>query len=349
MVRTKLVFVGGLNKKGRSSVKGGQYTASTLFINELAKYNVTYRSIDTIAYSNLEYIFFLRFIRAIARFVRLVYLLIFFRPNSILIFTSNGWSLKEKILMGEISQIFGVKVSLFLRSGAIYNEVCGNVRLRRRLSRAENVLVQGDYWKDRYLKILSTNVVSVLNWVEVKEDYKRRKRNSKIKVISFIGWINDNKGVALLLSSFYDLLKEGYDLKLNIAGDGPLREELESFVTISSLDDKVTFYGWVNEDTRRDILEDTDLIVLPSLSEGMPNVILEALSYDLICMGTDIGGLRDIIYNCGGHFCNREFLTRDMRNILDLEWDFTETGRLNREYLSQFHSLSNIKSVIAVL
>lgn len=301
------------------------------------------------AKSNRSYFYLFRLSKAIWRQIMLLYFLYSFRPDSILIFTSNGWSLKEKVLMGQISKWFGVRVSLFFRSGAIFDELHANKKLQLKINTFDNVLVQGKKWCDLYKEVFQTNVTSVMNWIEITENEARPMRRGKIRNITFMGWLNDNKGIMNLLECFNDLLLEGFDLKLHVAGDGPLKEALVRFVEMNSIGSNVELYGWVNNMEKQSILKNTDLFILPSRSEGMPNAILEALSHDLLCMGTKIDGLTEIIERSGGFFCERENLKNDIRNLLTGSWDFVAIGNKNRDYLRRYHSLSVIEELVSVL
>jgi len=61
------------------------------------------------------------------------------------------------------------------------------------------------------------------------------------------------------------------------------------------LEKKVIFTGWVEKGKLWRLLRAADLFILPSLQEGMPNVLLEALGCDVPCLGSNIPGIRDIL------------------------------------------------------
>lgn len=82
-------------------------------------------------------------------------------------------------------------------------------------------------------------------------------------------------------------------LKFLIIGDGPERKNLQSEICDLQLENKVQLFGW-----RTDVLEIIsilDIFVLPSLWEGTPNVILEALAYGKPVVATKVGGVPEII------------------------------------------------------
>jgi glycosyltransferase involved in cell wall biosynthesis len=61
------------------------------------------------------------------------------------------------------------------------------------------------------------------------------------------------------------------------------------------VDKRVIFTGWLEKEDLWKIYVASDLFVLPSLSEGMPNSMLEALGAGLLCIGSNIPGIRDIL------------------------------------------------------
>jgi glycosyltransferase involved in cell wall biosynthesis len=88
---------------------------------------------------------------------------------------------------------------------------------------------------------------------------------------------------------------------LIVAGEGSTRVDfhyLESLRRLAkglNLDRRVIFTGWLEKEELWLLFYAADLFILPSLSEGMPNVMLEALGCDLPCMGSNIPGVQDIL------------------------------------------------------
>lgn len=81
--------------------------------------------------------------------------------------------------------------------------------------------------------------------------------------------------------------------RLEIIGDGPMRDQLHSLAAELALDDVVTFHGMQGD--VRPYLEGGDLFVLPSLSEGVSITLLEAMAAGLPVIATDVGGNREVV------------------------------------------------------
>ncbi|MCX6957735.1 MAG: glycosyltransferase family 4 protein [Verrucomicrobiae bacterium] len=82
---------------------------------------------------------------------------------------------------------------------------------------------------------------------------------------------------------------------LKIIGDGPLSAAAHEEVKRLHLQDRISFLGWLSAEEVRQVMERADLLLMPSLSEGLPMVGVEALGYGLAIVGSHIGGLQDIL------------------------------------------------------
>ena len=112
-----------------------------------------------------------------------------------------------------------------------------------------------------------------------------------------VGRLTAQKNHKLLIEAFSRIAPAFPSCKLEIYGEGPLKNELVAFVRSLNLDGKVSFPG-----TFKDVLDriwSASLFVLSSDYEGMPNTLLEAMSLGLPCISTDCpcGGPKEIIDN----------------------------------------------------
>jgi glycosyltransferase involved in cell wall biosynthesis len=95
-----------------------------------------------------------------------------------------------------------------------------------------------------------------------------------------------------LLRAFATVVREIPHAELAIAGDGPLRKDLEAFTTKLHLDRRVTFVGALPDSAK--FLSDLDIFVLSSLSEGLPISLLEAMASGLPIVSTRVGGVDEV-------------------------------------------------------
>jgi len=111
----------------------------------------------------------------------------------------------------------------------------------------------------------------------------------------FVGRICPQKNLSLLLEAFADCLSDFPALRLVLVGDGPDRPRLDALAHRLDITHALTWTGW---ETRKGLLmryRKTDCFVNPSINEGMPNAVLEAMSCALPVVASDCTGNRDLV------------------------------------------------------
>lgn len=122
--------------------------------------------------------------------------------------------------------------------------------------------------------------------------------NPENRVIGTISRLSPQKDIKTLLNGFRLLKDNGYkDLHCLIAGDGPLREELENHARDLGVDDSVIFTGYVDNASR--LISCMDVFCLTSLWEGLPIVILEAMALGTPIVATCVPGTVEALGNTG--------------------------------------------------
>jgi glycosyltransferase involved in cell wall biosynthesis len=112
-------------------------------------------------------------------------------------------------------------------------------------------------------------------------------------VVASIGRLSREKGHADLLEALALMKARGHLVSTVLAGDGPERAALEALASRLGLADSVYFLGYV--DRPQAVLEEADLMVLPSHTEGLPNAALEALAMGVPVLATAVGGTPEVI------------------------------------------------------
>ena len=113
--------------------------------------------------------------------------------------------------------------------------------------------------------------------------------------IVFVGRVSVEKGVDVLIKACRYIKKRGVPFFLLIVGDGPFRAECERLVQTNRLGSEIKFVGY-----RRDAVQiaaAANIFVLPSRTEGIPLVALEAMALGLPIIATNVGGLPELIKN----------------------------------------------------
>ena len=112
-------------------------------------------------------------------------------------------------------------------------------------------------------------------------------------VLVSVGNLSEEKGHGELLTIISDLARSGLEMHLAIVGDGPLRPQLEQQARRLELINRVHFLGR-REDVPQ-VLAGADIFVLPSRTEGMPAVLIEAGLAALPSVAFDVGGVSEVV------------------------------------------------------
>jgi colanic acid/amylovoran biosynthesis glycosyltransferase len=110
-----------------------------------------------------------------------------------------------------------------------------------------------------------------------------------------VGRLCEAKGQLLLVEAAARVVAAGHPLELVLAGDGPLRAELEASIRKHSLEKHVRITGWISSaEVRREILASRAL-VLPSFAEGLPVVLMEAMALRRPVLTTYVAGIPELV------------------------------------------------------
>jgi N-acetyl-alpha-D-glucosaminyl L-malate synthase BshA len=126
--------------------------------------------------------------------------------------------------------------------------------------------------------------------------YINKTFNADDLMILTVGRISEEKGIRYLIEAMPVILKEMPTVKLMIVGDGPDRDKLEQMVKRLNLAN-ITFAGMVSNKNLSNFYKSADVFILPSIREGLGVVLLEAMACGTPVIGSNTGGVTDIIEN----------------------------------------------------
>lgn len=164
------------------------------------------------------------------------------------------------------------------------------------LKNASAVIALTEHMKGAMQALYSRDVIVVPNGINLNEIAEREAEGGNPgKKILFVGRLHPVKGTQYLLGAMSIIHRELPEAKLILVGDGEERELLESLTDSLGIRECVEFAGRVPHERVQDYMNQAEVFVLSSLSEGFPVTILEAMACGLPVVATRVGGVPDII------------------------------------------------------
>jgi glycosyltransferase involved in cell wall biosynthesis len=163
---------------------------------------------------------------------------------------------------------------------------------------ADRVVVTTEAMRDRVRTDYGVEAAVIPNYVET-ERFRPGDRPTAAKAATacFVGRLSDQKNPVALVEAL-----GGLGIDLMVAGDGPLRADMERRARENGV--TVTFRGNVPNAELPALLGACDLFVLPSHYEGHPKTLLEAMACGMPVVGTDVPGIREVIrHGDTGYLC----------------------------------------------
>ncbi|WP_207493428.1 glycosyltransferase family 4 protein [Aridibaculum aurantiacum] len=147
-----------------------------------------------------------------------------------------------------------------------------------------------------------------------------------------IGRFSFQKGYLLGLLAMQQVVKQDKDVHWTIAGDGPMREEIQFYIHDLGLQDHVTLAGAVVKQQVLALFQNADIFFLPSVYEGIANVVLEAMAMQLPVVSSDCSGMKEVItQNEDGMLFPNYDVNAMAASLLDLIADKEKRKRLGIE------------------
>ncbi len=165
-------------------------------------------------------------------------------------------------------------------------------------------------------------------------------------VVATGGRLSPEKGIGDFLQAISQIHCQFPDVRFLIFGDGILRQQLEHSAHLYGLQSLVTFAGFHRD--LRHLLPGLDLLVNPSLSEEMPNIILEGMAAGIPVIATAVGGVEDVVGSEGAlrlvPAAKPEILANVIGELLSEPLRAKELAQMGRRRVEQTYSLTEQKA-----
>lgn len=200
----------------------------------------------------------------------------------------------RKRIFINIAKLFNKKV-IFHCHGAEFKRFSNQHKksVSLTLKKCDCIIALSESWKAWFEEFFHHNNVIVVKNV-INEPHENKIKHDKF-VLLFLGRLGKRKGIYDLLNVVTSHKFEFKDkLKLILGGDGDI-DKIAEIIRKNELNDIVQYKGWVNGKDKIDLLNYADAYILPSYNEGLPISILEAMSYSLPIISTNVGGIPEIL------------------------------------------------------
>lgn len=171
--------------------------------------------------------------------------------------------------------------------------------LNKKIKHAKFVVAISSFGKSQLYRWADYN-----DWQKVKEVHcgleesfylEAKTVNPKPNSMVCVGRICEQKGQLLLIEALNKLHHSGIKIDLTLAGDGEMRQQVESLIKQYQLEPYVTITGWISSDEVKAQILASEVMVLPSFAEGLPVVIMEAMSLKRPVISTYVAGIPELI------------------------------------------------------
>jgi glycosyltransferase involved in cell wall biosynthesis len=114
-------------------------------------------------------------------------------------------------------------------------------------------------------------------------------------IVGYIGRLSKEKGVQNFTKALPVIIGNRNDLRVFIGGDGELKDSIVESLTGFELINKVDLPGWISHEDLPRYLNQLHLLIIPSYTEGLPNIMLEAMACGTPVLATPVGAIPDVI------------------------------------------------------
>ena len=161
-------------------------------------------------------------------------------------------------------------------------------------ARKSTVYTNGSHLSEK-LRKQGINATPVVSSTITKEDLAleplRPLSNNPLKII-YVGYLRYAKGIDTLIEVIKRLEERHFNYQFHIVGDGDMYSTLHQLIDDLKIDNHICLYGHIdNRDRLLSLLRSSDLFFFPSLSEGSPRVVIEAMSQGCPVLSTPVGSL----------------------------------------------------------
>jgi glycosyltransferase involved in cell wall biosynthesis len=200
-----------------------------------------------------------------------------------------------------LKQVFPVGLSISFHGPDEFNDPV-SFHLREKVHACDFVRAISQYARSQLMKS-SDNA----DWEKIEVVYmgvdpsafspRQYREDPKPLELICVGRLAPVKAQHILVAAVERLVRAGKHVRLHIVGGGPDRQSLEAWVGALKITEHVVFHGFLTQEKLDALYRRTDIFALASFAEGVPGVLMEAMSMEIPCVATWITGVPELIRN----------------------------------------------------
>ena len=240
--------------------------------------------------------------------------------------------------------LFGKKVIYHIHSDApdvFFNQ---SNAMRKKMFRgfirtADMIVCLSSSWRQYFTDNFSPRKIEIVpNIIDYSIILKSDIQRDKI-VFLFLGLIGDRKGIFDVIEVINQNRHAFADkMELIIGGNGET-DKLQQLIEKYRIGKIIRFVGWVQQETKIRYLQDSDVYILPSYSEGLPVSVLEAMAYGKPVISTNVGGIPEIVKHKENGFLiqpgNLAEIHQSMQYFMDNPRDIEKYGAISAKIVEK--------------
>lgn len=163
--------------------------------------------------------------------------------------------------------------------------------------RFNEVFVLSDSMKRQVERFISKEAILIRNFVDeiALEKFRIIGKKAKKLRLGFLGSLSKRKRPFLAIDTLETLIRQGYDVQLDVVGNGELTETLELYADQKGVLSSCKMHGFSKHPFK--ILSHCDVLIAPSESEGTSRAVMEALYLGVPCVVFDVDGMGELVKN----------------------------------------------------
>jgi teichuronic acid biosynthesis glycosyltransferase TuaC len=249
-----------------------------------------------------------------------------------------GLNLKKKYHKPVVVNVWGEDVTKFSK------EMFSKNLAHRTLRNSDAIICQSNFLKNEIKKLRIKNrfftitVGPLLSRFKPKE-MNRSRKDLKLpenkRIILFVGGLIPRKGVEFLIKATRLIARKDKDILVLLIGRGFLKAKLKKLASELKLDNNVKFLGIKNNEDIVKYMNASEVFVLPSLNEGLPVVLCEALACGKPVVATSVAGTPELVTKDVGYLVKTEDeddLAQKIMLALNNKWDKSKILKRGREF-----------------